>query len=348
MAAFGDYHLVSGAGWSVYWRLPKQNGGGLEVWWADFQNKRVLWRGSCPFAIVPYHRPHPGSEPPGPEHSYKDGANPSCGGAGFRALKHGAPNSGAPWSNAAWDATVDTQTVEVENQPAGDFHSARLSITAKFQCGWYQYVQSWEFDGDGVIHPRVAMGGMLNPFAKETAHVHNFYFRIDLDIDGFQSDICEEFSHDTLTDPGGDRWTLITKQTKRPADINTTRKWRVRDLVSKNHHGQPRGYEIEVPQTFTPDGKYSTGDVWVTVYRGDTVQQGDDVGGDCTDSALETVYAQGALDTVNGSDIVLWVCLRAHHESRYQGEEDEHLPYHYEEFSISPRDFARLRPRRTG
>lgn len=342
MAKYGDYHLVSGAGWSVYWRIPDFKGGGLEVWWADFQNKRVLWRGSSPFAIVPYHRPHPGNEPPGPEHSYKDGVNEQCGGAAFRSLRHGAPNSGAPWKSAAWDAGVDTDAVVVKTDGGDDFHAATLTITAKFQCGWYQYVQSWEFDGNGVIHPRVAMGGQLNPFAPATAHIHNFYFRLDLDIDGFQSDVCEEFDHNTLNDPSGDQWTLIKKQSKRQAQLKTARKWRVRDLVSQNAQAQPRGYEVELPQTAAPDGKYSTGDLWVTVYRGDNVQQGADVGADCTDSALESLYAVGPLDTTSGSDIVLWVCIRAHHEPRGKGEELDHLPYHYEEFTISPRDFADL------
>src|SRR5688572_3375113 len=57
MANFGDYHLVSGAGWSVYWRISQLHGSGLEIWFADFQGRRVMWRGSQPFAIVPYHRP---------------------------------------------------------------------------------------------------------------------------------------------------------------------------------------------------------------------------------------------------------------------------------------------------
>jgi len=335
---FGDYHLVSGAGWSLYWRIPQKHGGGLEIWWADFQGKRVLWRGSQPFAIVPYHRPHPGSEPPGPEHSYKDGLNPRCGGAPFTALKYTTPNT---WAGPSYYATVDTEAVLVDNEPSNPFHSSRLVISSKFQCGWYQYVQSWEFDRDGVIHPKVAMGGKLNPYAPHTAHVHNFYFRLDFDIDGYWSDVCDEFSHNTLTDPGGDFWTLITNQSKRIAKPDSARKWRVRDLVSMNQAGQPRSYEIEIPQTAGHD-KYSTGDLWVTIYRGDSIQQGGDVGADCTDSALENVYAVGPLDTINGSDIILWVALRAHHEPRDQGEESDHLPYHYEEFSIVPRNFAVL------
>jgi hypothetical protein len=91
MAPFGDFHHESGAGWSVYWRISKQKGSGLEIWWADFHGRRVMWRGTQPFAIVPYHRPV--VEPPPPEHTYKDGLNPQCGGADFRALRHTAPNS---------------------------------------------------------------------------------------------------------------------------------------------------------------------------------------------------------------------------------------------------------------
>jgi Cu2+-containing amine oxidase len=335
--AFGDYHQVSGAGWSVYWRIPIRSGGGLEIWWADFQRKRVLWKGSQPFALVPYHRPHPGGTPRPPEHTYKDGLDPFlCGGAFYKALKYTAPNT---WAGPQYNATTDTEAVLVENERADNFHSERLVISAKFQSEWYQYVHSWEFDRDGTIHPRVAMGGKLNPTARETAHLHHFYFRIDLDIDGSINDICEEFDHNSLTDPGGDKWTLITNQSKRKADSNTARNWLIRSLISNNPAGQSSGYEIQVPQIAGLD-KYSTGDVWVTIYRGDTVQQGEDVGAGCTDSVLENVYAVGPLDTTNGSDIVLWVVVRAHHTPRNQGEESDHLPYHYEEFSIVPRNFT--------
>ena len=344
MVSFGDYHLDSGAGWSVYWRIPNPEGGGIEVWWADFQGKRVLWKGSQPIAFVPYHRPHPAPQPPGPEYCFKDGISPTGDGAAFTALKYTAPNSGAPWElgGSIYNATVDTEAVLVENEPGNAFHSAHLVISAKFQCGWYQYVQSWEFSSDGVIHPRVAMGGLLNPNARSTAHVHHFYFRIDLDIDGYQSDVCEEFDHNSLNDPGGDSWSLITNQSKRFAQPSNARKWRIRDLVSKNQSGQLRAYEIEVAQIAGRD-KYSTGDVWVTVYRGDDVQQGEDVGADNTDSSLEDVYAVGPLDAEKGSDIVLWVVVRAHHVPRNEGEETKNLPYHYEEFSIVPCNFADIR-----
>ncbi|HKF00604.1 MAG TPA: hypothetical protein VKG45_16945 [Actinomycetes bacterium] len=340
MALFGDYHQVTGAGWSVYWRISQAKGGGLEVWWGDFQGRRVLWRGTQPFAIVPYHRPV--VEPPPPEHTYKDGLNPQCGGAAFRALKHTAPNSIAPWTTSVHDAAVDTQAVQVDLEPAGDFGPASLRIAAKFQCGWYQYVHRWEFDSTGTIHAAIGMGGALNPFAKDKAHTHHMYFRLDLDIDGFGTDVFEVFDHSSFNDPGGDGWKTVSAQGRFTANPPTAHKFRVKDLTSASGQGDLRGYEIELPQNAGTDA-YSTGDVWATVYRGDGVQQGADVGSDCTDKALESVYAQGPLDTVNGSDVVLWIAIRHHHEPRWNAEEANHLPYHYEEFHIEPRGFEVLR-----
>lgn len=331
MANFGDYHSVSGAAWSVYWRIAQLDGGGLEVWFADFQGRRVLWRGTQPFALVPYH----GGSP-----TFKDGFDTHCGGAGFTALKHNSPNA---WNGPPFYASVDTDAVVVETEPADDFNPAHLVISAKFQCGWYQYVHSWEFNSDGVITPRVAMGGHLHPSKPDVAHVHHMYFRIDLDIDGqFPHDVVEVFNHNNFNQPGGDKWDLIPKQGKLLANPDTARKWRVRNTVSKNDAGEFKGYEIELPRMAGRD-KYSTGDVWVTVYRGDGVQQGEGIGLNCTDKELDTVYAVGPLDTVAGNDIVLWLVVRAHHEPRNQGEEADHLPYHYEEFSIIPRSFAKLR-----
>lgn len=334
MAPFGDWHNQTGAGWSIYWRISALQGGGLEVGFCDFQGRRVLYRGGAPFALVPYHRPPLGPEPPAPFFCYKDGFAAACGGVPFTALRHQAPNGQPPPS--IWNASVDTDAVVVDVHPATDFDPAELTITAKFQCGWYQYVHRWTFDSDGGIHPAVAMGGRLNPNARATAHLHHFYFRLDFDIDGSGQDVVEVFDHNSFNDPGGDHWQVVSSQGKFLAEPDTARKWRVRDLFSTNQFGLPRSYELELPQLAGRD-QYSTGDVWVTVFRGDSVQQGEGIS--CTDTALDTTYAVGALNTANGNDIVVWVVIRAHHEPRNQGEELVILPYHFHELSISPRNF---------
>jgi len=341
MAAFGDYHAVSGAGWHVYWRIAQFAGGGLEVWWADFQGHRVMWRGTQPFALVPYHGGNP---------TYKDGFTPQCGGAAFYALKHGAENRYLDLfgADAGDQAALDTDAVVVTTTPAGDFGPASLSITAKFWCGWYQYVHSWEFTGDGVINPRVAMGGHLNPYQPSVAHVHHMYFRVDLDIDGqFPHDVFEVFDHKNFNLVGGDVWVAQNKQGKLLANPDSARKWRVRSSTSKLG-SEFKSYELELPRGAGRD-KWSTGDVWVTIYRGDGPQQGQDVGAKCTDEELETVYAVGPLHpNTTGDDIVMWIVARHHHEPRYLGEEANFLPFDYHEFSIVPRSFAELRPGKHG
>src|SRR5260370_30149046 len=82
MAAFGNFHNVIGAGWSLYWKIPIASGGGLEICWADFQGHRVMWAGSQPFAIVPYH---------GGLLTYKDGFDDRFGDTPFTALTDTAP-----------------------------------------------------------------------------------------------------------------------------------------------------------------------------------------------------------------------------------------------------------------
>ena len=107
--------------------------------------------------------------------------------------------------------------------------------------------------------------------------------------------------------------------------------------------GQPRGYEIEIPSQAGTDS-HSTADIWATIYRGDSVEQGEEVGLEkCSDAELDKI-ASGPFDTKKGSDIVAWVVVRHHHEPRQLAEESIFLPYHYEGFHITPRAFEIFTP----
>lgn len=347
MAKWADFHQVSGAGWSLFWRIPDPEAGGLEVWWADFMGKRVMWKGSQPFAIVPYHHPlKPFSggliQPPPPEFTFKDGLGAKCEGAAFTALKHWSPNAR---NASAWNARNDLEAVRIDVEAETSFDPASLTVSAKFQCGWYQYVHRWEFNSYGEIHVELGMGGELHPMNPDKAHVHHMYFRIDLDIDGFSSDVFEVFSHGGYDDTApADQWETQAKQGKHQLDPASARKFRIRDLVSTVERGvPPRGFEFEIPAQAGVD-THSTADIWATVYRGDHVEQGEEVGGtDCGDVELDTI-AHGPLDVKKGSDVVAWVVVRHHHEPRNLTEEATFLPYHYEGFHITPRAFAVIPP----
>jgi hypothetical protein len=349
MNPWGDHHQVTGAGWSVFWRIPDKRAGGLEVWWADFKGKRVLWKGSQPFAIVPYHHPlkpfpPPTStiEPPPPEFTFKDGLGAACKGAPFTALKHWSPNAR---NGSKWNAKDDLEAVRVDTEAETSFDPAELVISAKFQCGWYQYVHRWEFNSYGEIHADLGMGGELHPVNQDKAHVHHMYFRVDLDIDGWSSDVFEVFAHKGFDDTAsGDEWKGQNNQGKQLLDPKSARKFRIRDLTSTTGPGKPpRGYEIEIPAQAGTDA-HSTADIWATLYRGDHVEQGEKVGmAKCNDLELDQI-ATGPFDTTNGSDIVAWIVVRHHHEPRHLTEESIFLPYHYEGFHITPRAFDIFRP----
>ena len=226
----------------------------------------------------------------------------------------------------------------VTTEPARDFGPATLQLAAKFQCGWYQYVHRWEFDSTGNIHAALGMGGALNPYAKDAAHVHHMYFRVDLDIDGFGTDVFEVFDHSSFTHPGGDAWKTQSAQGKflaNPASAPQVPRPRPHQRERHGREAQLRGRAPPDRRHRHPLHRRPVGDD----LPGDIVQQGADVGFDCTDKTLGAVYAQGPLNTASGSDIVLWIAIRHHHEPRWRSEEAQYLPYHYEEFHITPRGF---------
>jgi hypothetical protein len=154
----------------------------------------------------------------------------------------------------------------------------------------------------------------------------------------------EVLDHSNFNHHGGDGWTPSPLRASSSPTPATACKFRVRDLTSASAHGEKRGFEIELPQGAGTEN-YSTGDVWATIYRGSSVQTGADVGFDCTDKTLESVYAQGPLNTSIGSDIVAWVAIR-HHGPRWRSEEAN--PYHREEFHVTPRGFEVLRTQQAG
>jgi hypothetical protein len=346
---WGDFHYVKGAGWQLFWRIPEECGG-MELWFGHFNGKRVFWKASQPFAIVPYHHPltvwtppfPPTTVPAPPEFSFKDGLGPQCGGAGYTPLKWWAPNG---WISSVWFAGTDREVVQVEVTPETTFDPAELTISAKFSAGWYQYVQRWSFNGYGEIHAELGMGGRLHPFDSHKAHVHHMYFRLDLGIDWNSKDVFEVFSHTGFDDAvQGDRWTIQPTQGKHLLDPNTARKFRVR-AASQRRGPQTRalpGFEIEIPAQ-APTDTHSTADVWATVYRGAMAEQGESVGrANCNDLELEQL-ATGPFDITHGSDVVLWVVVRHHHEPRHLAEESSGLPFHYQGFHIRPRGFETFR-----
>lgn len=327
---------VTHAGWTVTYLIPWTDLQGLVISKAQFNDgtttRMVLFRASQPFVLVPYH----GGSP-----TFKDGLGASCGGVGYTPLIPTAPNVPSwnlPPGNLAGNdsefdpATNPTGAVKVERHASDELEPEHLLIWAKFQVGNYQYVHQWEFRADGSIHVRVGLGGRLFHFSPPTmGHMHNFYFRLDFDVDGSTNDVVQRFDH-VNNNPGSDQWTSITVEGRQTADPTRFTTWRVADKTPKAN-GLLRSWEIIPGSDGAPDGTFSTGDLWVVRYKSGA-EDGVDVG--CTDARLNNTYVSG--ENVDGQDVVVWHVLRHHHNPRSVGEETNVVPYEFLEFHIEARD----------
>jgi primary-amine oxidase len=336
---------VTYAGWTVSWSIPTGWGGGLVISKAQFQDpgtaqkRMVLYRGTIPFVLVPYH----GGSP-----IFKDGINdvgapytPVVPTSANDSAGTGTPTAG---NDNQWGAGNLTGAVAVEQESATLLAPASLVIWAKFQCANYQYIHRWEFRADGSFEVGVGLGGHLWTMDPPTSnHVHTFYARLDFDVDGAANNAVQEFSHPN-NNPGSDNWVTIGQEGRRLANPATARKWRVVNKAPKVN-GKLRSYEITPASDMAPDGVASTGDLWVLAY--DAGQDGAAVApqGAVKDAVLHTSYLHGAGAVVDGADVVVWVALRHHHETRQVGEETVTLPYEFVSFHAEPRDFLDATPK---
>jgi hypothetical protein len=327
---------VNFADWSLSWSIPSAWGGGLVISKANFRGTSVLYKGTQPFVLVPYHGDSP---------HFKDGLNDQ--GAPFTPVLPTSAN--APAGLATPPAGNDNQydpvgnptgAVVVEKLPGTLLEPAKAVVWAKLQCVNYQYVQRWEFNADGSLEAGVGLGGRLWTTNEPRAgHVHNFYFRLDFDIVASGNNLVQEFSH-ANNQPGSDGWANVVVEGKRTANPGQAAKWRVLNKAAKPN-GKLRSYEITPASDMAPDGVYSTADLWVLRYDGS--QDGAAVG--YTDAVLGTTYLHGANASVDGQDVVVWYCLRHHHEPRQLGEETWVLPYEFVSFRIESRDFMDATPK---
>lgn len=326
---------VNFADWTFNWSIPQLQGGGMVISSAYFKGTKVLHQASQPFVLVPYH----GNSP-----TFKDGLNAgACGqGVAFTAMKPTAANAPEaalpPGSQAINDSQYDPVTnpagaVMLEQIPAELTEPAKAVIWVKLQAWNYQYIQRWAFHADGSIGVEVGLGAQLWTFdANKGGHIHNFYFRLDFDIVSTGNNLVQRFGH-VANNPGDDKWTDIKVESKETVDPKQFTKWRVLNKTAKPN-GLFRSYELLPGSDGAPDGTYSTGDFWVLRYKF-PIEDGSTVG--CTDAVLGTNYVNG--ESVDGQDVVVWYCLRHHHQPRQLGEETNVVPYEFLSFHMQPRDF---------
>ncbi len=334
-ASAADYcsgqQLAIGANWTVCWEIRANEG--LVVSNAYFTkppniDRRVLGEGSVAQIFVPYETGSPRY------HDVAYGLGPAMVVLSQNDdCPHGTLLSGGRVCREIHDRGL------AEKYCAGPCTSRRgtaLRLWSSSQMGAYNYITSWEFHDDGTIEPGLGLSGALQ--FGDTAHVHNVYWRLDVDIDDPGGDSVEEFWRIAPTWGGGLvgalGWNPILGETWRPNRLEEFRKWRVVDNNRTNANGAPMSYEL-IPhagdgnlRTTAAEG-FSRGEFWVTAYKpGERFVSTDD------DDLLST-YITG--DPVGNTDVVIWYALHEHHQVR--DEDAPYMPMEWVHFKLRPRDF---------
>lgn len=236
--------------------------------------------------------------------------------------------------------------------------ASTLSLFSVSHIGAYNYIVAWNFDDDGTIRPEIGATGRLQRYGGvqstgwdvgqgryAVAHLHNYYWRLDFDIDGPGNDKVQELAA-TI---GSGRQTFTNQRTAFNTEVarrvlpGSFRSWRVRDTVTKNADGHPISYELQ-PSTdnifrgpayepFTHNELYVTRNNTCEVFA----SHNPTAGGCGSDLAS---FVNGA--SLNNTDPVLWYGTSFHHLPR--DEDEEHMDVHWSGFSIVPRDLTATYP----
>src|SRR5688572_9878356 len=244
--------------WAFSWRiLPRQ---GVVLSKVSFDGRPVLKYAGVAEVFVPYHA---GEPRPMDQLEHPFGRNMITLEPGVDCLPGGQCQAFGPDGKRA---TRRAAVMIHEEAPAvvhfglGQRTRAKmLTLWSAYALGDYTYIVQWRFGEDGSIMPRIGMTGRLAHFggaadegtevgAEERAlgHVHNFFFCLDFDVDGWKNSV-EEFNYAQAGqrgEKGKGVWSSVAKEGARELSARSFRSWRVVNRESKNRLGLPRSYEL--------------------------------------------------------------------------------------------------------
>jgi len=252
----------------------------------------------------------------------------------------------------------DAATLSTPNEVRYGEVFALFSVS---HVGAYNYVPEWRFFDDGTIEPAMGATGRLQRYAASedygwpvrtgtspvgVSHLHNYYWRLDFDLDGGDDDRFEELEF--VDGPGGTRelrTSQFTTEAARSINANTQRFWRVFDAGTQSGSGRAISYDIlpletghrDIGPTFEP---WTFNDIYATNYRACErfiSHNPADTAGGCVTNGDVSDFVNGESIASNGNDLVIWFGLTFHHTPR--DEDEAFMNTHWNRFRLSPRDW---------
>ena len=236
-----------------------------------------------------------------------------------------------------------------------------LNLFSVSHIGQYNYVPELHFYDNGVIEFGVGATGKLQRFGTNPAygwpmnsgntsygvsHMHNYYWRLDFDINGTPND--DQVEEIEFTPNGArDLFTLgrtpLTTEAARAVSPLTFRSWRVRDTATTNADGHAISYHLEAEPAHLFHGPsyepFTQNELYLTVNKTceKFVSHNPTTGGCGGDVSA---FVNG--ESLSGADLVLWYGLSFHHLAR--DEDESHMSPHWSSFKIVPRDWSATNP----
>ncbi|MFN8442685.1 MAG: proprotein convertase P-domain-containing protein [Caldilineaceae bacterium] len=246
------------------------------------------------------------------------------------------------------------------NQGLQGYQMRLFSIS---HVGEYNYIAQWDFSDDGAIKPQVGATGKLQrlgayvddlhgwPLRTEAgqvvrgvSHTHNYYWRLDFDLGDKTNDLVEEinFMPANLNQERTISVTQFLTEAARSRNPDLMRSWRIRDKAITNSDGHYISYDIVPSGGAThyqgPDYEpFTFNDFYVTVYNPcEKFVSHNPL--PCMANVSDFVNGENT----DGSDLVVWYGINFHHLVR--DEDENFMPAHWDNFTLSPRDWTATNP----
>ena len=237
-----------------------------------------------------------------------------------------------------------------------------LKVFSISKVGQYIYGVEWDFHDDGRILPSIVATGALQRYATTSdashgwlvdsgnriglAHMHNFYWRLDFDIDGTgNNDLVQEINHDSWQGKRYKKITNFTSEVARSVNPASLRSWVIKDGNTNNSKGHKISYEIrlneagqrEVGPSFEP---FTNNDIYITRSRDCELFASHNASvNNCSTNNLSEFVNN---ESIVNQDIVAWVGVSFYHMPR--SEDAPKMDAHVSGFELIPRDWHTTNP----
>jgi len=197
----------------------------------------------------------------------------------------------------------------------------------------YDYITEWTFRDDGTIVVRAgSTGPKFGGADDEEGHMHNFTWRLDIDLNGAGGDSAYLTKHlENVPAPlkATDNKHLISTEGGRVWDPENFNTLEIFDRTLQNERGRPTSYELVPLRTGTArytDEPFTKKEFWVTRYNPAQIL-----------AVNLPNYVSNEQSTVN-QDLVIWYTSSAHHESNERDEDRDTVPVIWTGFELVPKN----------